>query len=83
MCVCDTHLLEELGVDVYGGVADGGRQGFDWPGRIDAVHPGVEGVELLQRKHVLPGGAQLEEALPGVLIHLQTQHTVGQRQHTH
>lgn len=62
-------------MDAGGGV-EVVRQWLDGPGRVQGVDPDVQGIELLEREDVVPGGAQLEQALPGVLIHLHTEHRV-------
>lgn len=67
-----THLFEELGVDVDAGV-DGGRQRLDGPRRVHRVDLHVKRIQLLGREHVVPGGAQLEQGLSSVFVHLQTE----------
>lgn len=51
---------------------DGGRQRLDGPGRVHRVDPDVQRVQFLQREHVVPCRAQLEQTLSGIFIHLQT-----------
>lgn len=67
-----THLFEELGVDVDAGVG-GGRRQLDRPRWVHRVDLHVKRVQLLGREHVVPGGAQLEQGLSSVFVHLQTE----------
>lgn len=67
-----THLFEELGVDVDAGVG-GGRRQLDGPRWVHRVDLHVKRVQLLGREHVVPGGAQLEQGLSSVFVHLQTE----------
>lgn len=67
-----THLFEELRVDVDAGVG-GGRRQLDGPRWVHRVDLHVKRVQLLGREHVVPGGAQLEQGLSSVFVHLQTE----------
>lgn len=67
-----THLFQKLGVDMNAGV-DSGQQRLDWPSWVQRLDPNIQRIQLLQGEDVVPRRAQLEQTLPRIFIHLQTE----------